>query len=171
VKRFFNWILILGACVGAFYLIGLIVPRSQTQGSKTNLQATPENVLQLVVDPQYWTEWHPDFVSVQPRGERSGRALWSVRDELNRSFEIEVAAQEGRVWQGSYALDGTRFTLRFEAIGYGEGSRVQVTRTADTPDPWKRAKRFLWSTPECSAVAILNGIAAYFGEHGQAVTN
>lgn len=171
MKRFMNWVLLVGACVGAFYLIGLVVPRSQSTGSKTNLAASAEDVLKVIVDPQYWTEWHPDVLSVQPRGERNDKQVWSVTDEKNRKFDLEVTGAEGRMWQGSYTLEDTRFTLRFEVIAYGQGSRLQVTRTADTRDVWKRARRFLWSKPEASPIAILNGIAAYFGEHGEAVSN
>jgi hypothetical protein len=171
VKKFMHWIVVIGACVGAFYLIGLIVPRTQSQGSRTNLATAPSDVLQLVKDPQYWPEWHPDVAGVQPRGERNDKAIWSVRDRLGKSYELEVLAADERMWQGSYTVDGTRFTLRFEVLGYGQGARVQVTRTTDTRDVWLRAKRFLWSKPESSPIAMLNGIAGYFGEHGEAVSN
>jgi hypothetical protein len=169
VKKFFNWVLVLGACVGAFYLIGLIVPRSQTQGSKTTLTAKPDKLYALVSDPKTWPTWHPDVASVQERPERNDHPIWQVTDKRSRTWEMEVmVAEDPNAWQATYTIDGTRFNLRFDFSWYGQGGRARVTRTVDTRDVWRRAQRFLLPTKEASAVAVLNAMAEQLGEHGSA---
>jgi len=169
VKKLFNWILVLGACVGAFYLIGLIVPRSQTQGSRTTLVAKPDRLYAAVSDPTTWFEWHPDVASIRETTRRNKNRVWSVTDEQGRSFELEVMTEEEPLaWQGTYTLDGTRVVLRFDFSWYGQGGRARVTRSLDTRDTWKRAKRFLLPTHESSAIALLNGLCEYLGEPGSA---
>jgi Polyketide cyclase / dehydrase and lipid transport len=172
VKKFFNWILVLGACVGAFYLIGLIVPRNQQQGSKTDLQASPKQLYALVSDPTTWSAWHPDFTSVQERPERSDHPIWLVTDKHARTFELEVLnAEEPMSWQATYTVDETRFTLRFDFKWHGQGARACVARTEDTRDPWQRARRVLTPSKETSAIGILNAIAGHLGEAGTAEKN
>lgn len=169
MKKFFNWVLVLGACVGAFYLIGLIVPRSQTQGSKTNLQAMPAQLYALVSDPTTWKSWHPDVAAIQEGRERNDNPVWVVTDKRAQTYEMEiVSAEEPQAWQANYTIDGTRYSLRFDFAWYGQGGRARVTRTVDTRDAWKRARRFLLPTNEASAVALLNAIAEQLGEPGAA---
>lgn len=172
MKKFFNWILVLAACVGAFYLIGLIVPRNQTQGSKTTLTAKPDQLYKVVADPATWSEWHPDVASIQERPERDGHPIWQVTDEHGRTFELEVmVAEDPGAWQGTYTIDGTRFVLRFDFSWYAQGGRARVTKTADTRDRWQRARRFLLPAKESSAIAVLNGLAEHLGEPGSAQSN
>ncbi len=169
MKKFFNWVLVLGACVGAFYLIGLIVPRSQTSGSKTNLQAKPNQLYALVSDPTTWKDWHPDVAAIQERPKRDDHALWLVTDKHAKSYEMEIlSAEEPQTWHAAYTIEGTRFTLRFDFSWYGQGGRARVTRTVDTRDTWQRARRFLLPTSEASAVALLNALAEQLGEPGAA---
>src|SRR5262245_53785817 len=157
VKKFFNWILVVGAFVGAFYLIGLIVPRNQTQGSKTTLTAKPDALYKVVNDPTTWCDWHPDVASIQERPGRNDHPVWEVKDKHGRTFDMEVQIQEDPgAWQGTYTIDGTRFVLRFDLSWYGQGGRARVTATSDTRDTWKRAKRFLLPTNESSESALLN---------------
>jgi hypothetical protein len=170
VKKFFNWILVLGALVGAFYLIGLIVPRSQTQGSKTTLTAGPEQLYAVVSDPGTWEDWNPEVASIEERPERDKNKVWSVTDKHARSYEMEVTLEERPTpfVQATYTVDGTRFVLRFDFTWHGQGSRARVTKTSDTRDVWQRAKRFLLPSKDSSAIALLNALAQRFGEPGAA---
>lgn len=169
MKKFFNWILVLGACVGAFYMIGLIVPRNQTQGSKTDTQANPKVLYTLVADPTTWSSWHPDVVSIQERPERNDHPIWLVTDKHQRTFELEILTTEEPLrWQASYAVDGTRFNLRFDFKWSGQGARACVSRIIDTPDTWQRAQRLFVPSKETSALGILNAICEHLGESGKA---
>lgn len=165
MKKFFNWILVLGACVGAFYGIGLIVPRNQTKGSRTDFQAKPEAIYLVVADHTTWAAWFPGVAAVRELTEKNDHPRWGLTDDDGHTFELEVlGGEEPRTWSASYEQDGTRFNLRFDLTWYGEGSRVRVTRTADTRDAWLRAKHFLWSDPGASPVAVLTALAEQLGE-------
>lgn len=173
MKKFFNWILVLAACVGVFYGIGLIVPRSQTQGSKTTLTAKPEQIYEVVSDPSTWKEWNPEVSSIQERPERDRHKIWFVTDQEARSYEMEVVLEEVPTpsVQATYTVDGTRFVLRIDFSWHGQGSRARVTKTSDTRDVWQRAQRFLLPTKEASPIALLNALAEHFGEAGSAEGN
>lgn len=165
MKKFFNWILVLAGCVGLFYCIGLIVPRSLTLGCRTNLTTKPEQVYALVSDLETWPEWHPDVRKVQESVSRGDTPLWRVTDSNGESYDLEVnSAEEDAAFQVAYTIDGSRYTLRFSMRWYGEGARVQLARTVDTRDPWKRAKSFLWSRNETKPVGLLNALVAHLGE-------
>lgn len=166
MKKFFNWILVLAGFVGAFYGIGLIVPRNQTQGSKTTTTAQPEQVFKVLSDPSTWSDWNPDVASIREGPERNGHKIWVVTDKQARSYEMEVTLTEERTfqWQGSYTIEGTHFLLRFDVGWYGQGGRVSVTKTADTRDAWQRARRFLLPTKESSALSLLNALSEQMGE-------
>ena len=171
MKKFFNWVLILGACVGAFYLIGLIVPRNQTQASKTTLQAKPAELFAVVSDPTTWSNWNPDVSAISERSSRDHK-MWSVTDKHARTYDLEVVLEEEPLsWQATYTIEGTRFVLHFDFKWYGEGSLARVTKTFDTSDTWLRAKRFLLPTPEASSVALLNALCQQVGEPGTAKEN
>jgi len=172
VKKFFNWVLVLAGCVGAFYGIGLIVPRSQTLGSRTSLQAKPDEIYKVVSDPSTWSQWHPDVSSIQERPDRDRHKIWLVTDKEARTFELEVTAEEEpTAWQVTYTVDGTRTVLRFDFSWHGSGGRARVAKTSDTRDTWQRAQRFLLPTKEASAIALLNALAEYLGEPGSAEEN
>ena len=173
MKKFFNWILVLAGFVGAFYGIGLIVPRNQVQGSKTTLTANPKEIIQVLSDPSAWSAWNPDVSTVQEKTARGDHRVWLVTDKKVRSYEMEVSVEEDRIysWQGTYAVDDTRFVLRFEVRWSGQGALVNVTRTVDTRDAWRRARRFLLPTSESSALALLNALAEHLGEPGTAKEN
>ena len=172
MKKVFNWILVLGGLVGAFYLIGLIVPRNQSQGSKTVLTAKPDALYKIVNDPATWSDWHPDVAAIQERPERNDHPVWEVTDKRGRRYEMEILVQEDPgAWQGTYTIDGTRFVLRFDFSWYGQGGRARVAKSTDTRDTWQRAKRFLLPTKEASAIAVLNGLATEMGEPPAAQEN
>jgi len=173
VKKFFNWILVLGAIVGAFYGIGLIVPRNQTQGSKTTMTAKPDQIFKVLSDVSTWSQWNPEVASVQERSRRDDHMVWFVTDKEARSYEMEVTLEEDKTysWQGTYTLDGTRFGLRFDIGWFAEGGRVRVTKTSDTREVWQRARRFLLPTHEVSAIAVLNALAEHLGEPSTAEEN
>jgi len=170
VKKFFNWILVLAGFVALFYGIGLIVPRSQTQGSKTTLTAGPEQIYAVVSDPSTWEDWNPEVASIQERPERDKHRVWFVTDKHARGYEMEVTLEERPTpfVQATYTVDGTRFVLRLDFHWHGQGARARVTKTSDTRDVWQRAKRFLLPSKEASAIALLNALAAHFGEPGSA---
>lgn len=160
----------LAAIVGAFYGVGVIVPRSQKLGSYTNLQATPREVYAVVQDVERWDEWHPDFADLRELDELDGQRRWRVTDHKARSFElIETEIEEDRQWQGAYELEGTRFTYRIMITGSGSGSRVTFKKTLDTRDPWLRAKRFLWFGEGATALGLLNALTQKLGETPAAV--
>src|SRR5262245_21508791 len=143
VKKLFNWLIVLAACVGAFYGVGLIVPRNQTLVAKTNFTTRPADVFALLSDFSTWPQWHPKIATVQERPEKNDHPVWNVLTKDGRTFEVEVlGAEDEKFWNGTYTIEGTRSTLRFDISWFGTGSRVRVTRTADTRDPWLRAKGF-----------------------------
>lgn len=169
MKKFFNWVLVLCAFVGVFYGVGMVVPRSVTRSSKTQLQARPEELYTLVTDVSTWPKWHPDVSDVDQRPERNDHPLWRVTTKDGRTYELEVSqADEDSFWQASYTLGGSRCTLRMVFGWAGEGGRLHLTKTVDTKDPWMRARLFLWEGDDSSPLALLNAIAAHLGEAGRA---
>jgi hypothetical protein len=170
VKKLFNWILILGGLVGAFYFVGLIVPRQQRLGSYTTLDARPDALYALVSDPLNWPDWHPDFVSVRERPEVDDERRWEATGRDGRVFELrEESVVEGTRWLASYELEGTKTTWRFDIKAYAEGSRMGLLRTEDTRDTWLRAKRFLLFQDGASPLAVLNSLSVHLGEPEKAV--
>lgn len=169
MKKFFNWVIVLAACVGAFYCVGLIVPRSRAMSSKTNLVAKPDRLYAAVADLSTWREWHPDVASVQERPKQDDHPVWRVTEKDGVSYDVEVTNfEEPGHWEATYTIDGSRYTLRYDFGWYGEGGRVRVKRTVDTRDTWKRAKAFLWSRTETAPVGVLNALAEHMGEPGLA---
>jgi hypothetical protein len=165
VKKFFNWVLVAAACVGAFYGIGLIVPRSQTLASKTTFVADPDKLYAVVADVASWPQWHPDVRAAEERATRKDNPVWKITEKGGTSYELEVQNDEApSLWQATYTIDGARYTLRFEAWWFGQGSRGRVTRTIDTRDPWRRAKGFLLARDEAKPAGLLNALGAHFGE-------
>jgi len=165
VKKFFNWVLVLAGIVGAFYGIGVIVPRSMTSGSKTTFVVKPDKLFAAVADVRSWPEWHPDVLSVSERPEHNKNPMWHVTEKDGVSYDMEVSvADDPTKWQGAYTIDGQRHTLRFDFQWYGEGGRAHATRTVDTNDTWLRAKAFLWSRSETDPIGLLNALAVHFGE-------
>jgi len=170
VKKLFNWILVLGALVGAFYFVGLIVPRQQRVGSYTTLDTVPIDLYATISDVTTWDNWHPDFSSVRELPEKNGDRQWQATDRKGRSFTLsESIAEEGLRWQGTYEIEGSRFTWRFDIAGYAQGSRVGVSKTVDTRDTWLRAKRFLWFGEGSTALAALNALSSHLGEDPRAI--
>ena len=170
MKKLFNWILILAGLVGAFYFVGLIVPRQQKLGSYTTLDARPIDLYTTIADPTTWDEWHPDFASVRELPEEDDQRRWQVSDPQGNSFVLEESmAEEGSRWQGTYERLGSRFTWRFDIAGYADGSRIGLSKTVDTRDTWLRAKRFLWFGEGSSALAVLNSLSVHLGEDPKAV--
>jgi hypothetical protein len=165
VKKFFNWVFVLAGCVGLFYFVGLIVPRTLTQGSKTTLKAVPEQLYAVVSDLNTWPEWHPDVASVQERPAKNENPVWRITERDGTIYEAEVQVrEEPGSFQTTYTIDGSRYTLRFAFGWYGQGGRAQITRTVDTRDRWKRARAFLWSRNETAPIGLLNALAKHLGE-------
>lgn len=170
VKKFFNRILVLAAFVGAFYGVGVIVPRSQKLGSYTNLQATPREVYAQVYDVENWDRWHPDFADLRELDEVDGQRRWRVTDQEGRTFElVEGDCEEDRTWQGSFEAEGSRTTYRFVVVGSGSGSRVTLKKTLDTRDPWLRARMFFTFGGGASPLALMNALSVQLGETPTAV--
>lgn len=170
MKKLFNWILILAGLVGAFYFVGLIVPRNQKQGSYTTFDVRPDAVYAVVSDPLQWPDWHPDYISVRERPEENDKRRWEVTGKDGRMFVLwEDSTEEGARWLGTSELEGTRTSWRFDINGYAEGSRVKLSRTVDTRDTWLRAKRFLLFQDGASPLAVLNGLSEHLGETPKAV--
>ena len=165
MKKLFNWILVLAGIVGAFYGVGVIVPRSQRLGCTTTIEENTVRLYEQFNDPTGWDDWHPDFARVDELPEVNKERRWRVTDQEGLVFEFtESQAEENQRWQGSYERLGSRTTLRFELTGYGSGSRVRLVKTVETRDPWLRAKRFLWFGDDSSALAILNAFQGHLGE-------
>ena len=168
MKKFVNWIMVLAGLVGAFYGIGLIVPRVQSQGSQVDLQAAPKKTMEAIANVDSWPDWHPEIASVRAQAKRNDHPIWRVTKDDGSSYDLEIAQEEEFSWQAVYELEKTRHTLRFKLSGLGEGTRVQATRSSDTRDPWQRAQTFLRMRSEVAPLAILNALAEQLGEAGNA---
>jgi hypothetical protein len=165
VKKLFNWICILAGCVGFFYGVGLIVPRTSTDGSRTNLKAQPDRLYAVVSEVDAWPQWHPDVRSVQERQRKGDHPVWRVTENDGTGYDLEVTpSDDDSSWFGAYVVDGSRYTLRFSFSWYGQGGRVHATRTIDTRDTWKRARDFFWSRSETGSLGLLNALADHLGE-------
>ena len=172
MKKLFNWLMVLAGCVGAFYGVGLIVPRNQTLGAKANFTTQPRDVFEVLNDLSTWPQWHPNFLSVQERPERNDHPVWRVLTKEGLSFEIEVlGTEEEKFWHGTYTIEGTLTILRIDLAWYGKGARVRATRTTDTRDTWLRARGFFLPSSEIEPVALLNAFGTYFGESTKAEAN
>jgi hypothetical protein len=164
VKKFFNWLMVLAACVGAFYGIGLIVPRNQTQSSRVDLQTKPMKVMEVIVDVENCSEWVPGVMSVREGKKRDDHPVWNVTKADGKSYDLEVTSETEYSWQATYTIDESHYSVRYKLSGLGEGTRLQVTKTVDTRDPWRRAKMFLFMQGDTSALALLNALAEHLGE-------
>jgi hypothetical protein len=165
VKKLFNWILVLAACVGAFYMIGWIVPRNQSVTSKTTLLEGQTKIFALVADVRGWPAWAPNVSAAHERPERDGIPIWRLTDASGRIFDLEVnESEEPKLWQASYTLEGTTFTMRIDLSGYGQGTHIRVAKRTSTPDPWIRAQHFLLPSHDWKPLAWLNAMAEHFGE-------
>ena len=165
MKKLFNWSLVLGAFVAAFYLIGLIVPRNLTQGCKVNFASKTTDVYALFADVATWPQWHPAVSRVEESPKRNGHPLWNITDKEGESYDLEVVQADGEHSFGAvYERDGSRYTLRVDIAWCGEGSRVHVTQAVDTRDTWQRAEHFLLPSSDVSPLALLNAVAAHLGE-------
>lgn len=151
--------------MGLFYLVGLIVPRSNTRKCETQLQTKPDQLYALVSDVSTWPEWFPDVSAVRPGAEKNGLPTWTLSFKDGTSALLEVMnADEDSLWQAFWVREGSRNTLRFVFGWYGQGGRIHLTKTVDTRDPWRRAKLFLWFHPDATPLAVMNALGQYLGE-------
>ena len=160
MKKFFNWSLVVGACVAAFYLIGLIVPRNEASGSKSNLESKPEAVYAIFSDVDGWPQWYPGVARVEEREKRKNNAVWSVTDKLGKSYVLEVTQNDPKEnsFAATYELDGTRHNWTMIVNWFPDGARVRVNEMTDTGDPWKRARRFLMPNHDVAPLEVLLAI-------------
>lgn len=165
MQKFINWILVIAACVGLFYGIGVIVPRNSTHKAKIKLDSDPRDLYRLVADVSTWPGWYPGIVSVSARPEHDGHPVWLVTNQERDTFELEITtAEEDSLLTASYSFEGRRCGLRVVFGWDGEGGRIHLTKTQDTPDPWARARMFFWPRDQTSPRKILDAVAAQLGE-------
>lgn len=165
MQKFINWVLLLSACVGVFYGIGLVVPRKTTEIARIEFATEPRELFGLIGDVSTWPSWYPDVVSVRKLPEKNGREIWSLTDKAGETFQLEVLESEKEsLFVASYFQDGSRYTLRIVFGWAGEGGRLHLTKTVDTGDPWRGARLFLWDGDDVSAPEILDAVAEHFGE-------
>jgi len=165
MQRLINWVLAIGALVGLFYGIGLIVPRTTTRKAHAVLETPPERLYATITDVENWPKWNPDVASArQTSGSREQQVFdLSLRD--GRATRLSVTGADGEsTWSASYELDGTVMRMTYVFGWAGERGRIYLTRHADTRDPWRRARLFLWDREASKPVAILDALAQHLGE-------
>jgi polyketide cyclase/dehydrase/lipid transport protein len=168
MQKFINWLLVIGALVGLFYVIGLIVPRSETKKCETQLHVKPEQLYALVADVSTWPKWFPDVTAVREGPEKNDLPTWNLTFKDGTTSLLEVMnADEDKLWQAFYSRKGSRCTLRFVFGWYGEGGRIHLSKVVDTRDPWIRAKLFLWLNSDATPIAIVNALGQHLGEVGK----
>jgi len=169
MQRFINWVLAIGALVGMFYGIGLIVPRTTTRKAQAQYEAAPEKLYALVADVTTWPSWHPDVSDVRPLESPKDKPVYEVTFKDGRSFRMEVVGFErDKTWAATYELGGTSSRMNVVFGWVGEKGRAYMTRTSDTRDPWRRARLFLWDREQSKPTAILDALAVRLGESVQA---
>jgi len=164
MKRLTTLICVVGALVGVFYLVGMILPRSRATGSKTTMDSKTTEVYQAIVDLRGWPRWFPGVTRAEEGAERAGHPTWRLTDDKGEMFDLEVTSEDGSsVWIGVFERRGSRFTLRFDVKWFGEGASVFVTEQADTRSPWMRARRFFMNE-HTSMPGILLALGKQLGD-------
>jgi polyketide cyclase/dehydrase/lipid transport protein len=164
VKRFFVLLVIAGACAGVFYVIGLVLPRTQSTASRTNFQANPQEVFKVVSDVANWDDWQPNIARVEERPEKNGHPVWHVTDREGKSWDMDITVvQEPLAFAASYELDGTKRSLRFDIKWLGQGSIVRITSLRDCRSPWVRARRG-FTNEHAELLQVLLGLGRKLGE-------
>jgi len=168
MQKFINWLLVIGALVGLFYVVGLILPRTEIKKCETQLTVKPDQLYALVTDVSTWPKWFPDVTAVREGVEKNGFPSWSLTFKDGTTSPLEVmTAEEDSLWLANYVRGGSRITLRFVFGWYGEGGRIHLTKSVDTRDPWMRAKLFLWLNSDATPIAIVNALGQHLGEVGK----
>ncbi len=142
MKKFVTLLFVLGAFGGAFYLIGMVLPRVHSATSRATFTVQPGAIYQVLVDIEHWDEWHPAIADLQRLPDRNGREVWGVTGKDHKRWELELGQTEDPIrFQAFFVRGKDRETFRAEMRWLGEGSIMRVTEQGDTPEPWRRALR------------------------------
>lgn len=170
MQKFINWILVIAACVGLFYGIGLIVPRATSHKAKIKLSADPRDLYALVADVSTWPGWYPGIAAVSARPAHDDHPVWLVTTKERETYELEITdSEKDSFLQASYSFHGKRCSLRIVFGWDGEGGRIHLTKSSDTPDPWARASMFFWPRDDSSPRMVLDAAAQRLGEENRSV--
>jgi len=165
VKRFLTLVAVVGACVGLFYLVGVILPRTQSRVSRVHMLAKPDAVYRVVSDVATWPTWVPGVMSAHENGSRKDHPLWSIADNEGHTYELEVVmANDPMAFLVNYKLGDTNHTLRFDMKWYGDGSLVLVGHQREVPDRWARARHFFLVDSGSIALPTLLALTSKMGE-------
>lgn len=164
MKRFLTLLVVLGACVGMFYLVGVILPRTTTRATKVHFLTKTDAVYKVVSDVQGWPTWMPGVTSVRDGGERKGMQVWTISDDEAHTYDLEVVtASDPLLWVGKYRIEDVVHTLRFDMKWYGDGSLVIFGHQKEIENRWSRARHFFMVERSLSMPGLL-GLASKLGE-------
>jgi hypothetical protein len=167
VKRFLTFVAVVGACVGMFYLVGVILPRTTTRATRVHLLTKTNEVYRVVADVAGWPTWMPGVMSVEEGVERKGNPVWTISDSEGHTYEMEVVnASEPLLWVGKYRIEDVGHTLRFDMKWYGDGALVLLAHQRDIENRWTRARKFFGVERNISLPA-LTALTRKLGESSQ----
>jgi hypothetical protein len=169
VKRFLTFVVVLGAAVGMFYLVGVILPRSQIRSTRVHLLTKTDAVYRVVSDVEGWPTWMPGVMSAREAGERKGNQLWTISDDEAHTYEMEVVtASDPLLWVGKYRIGEINHSLRFDMKWYGEGALVLLAHTREIENRWARARDF-FGTERSLALPAITALTRKLGESAEPI--
>ncbi len=164
MKRFLALLVIAGVLVGAFYLVGTVLPRVNSTACRATFKTEPEKVFDALVAVEQWPQWNRSILHLERMPDEDDRAVFhatgpdGVLTRLERT-SFEKPARMSISFQEPHA----RGTLRYELKRFGDGVIVRVTQQRDVKDPWRRAAG-LFTAQNTSMLRFLEDLGSRVGE-------
>lgn len=149
MKRFLTVSIVVGVCVGLFYLMGVVTPRVSSNAARVDFEKKPDAVYDALVDVVNWGRWHPRFKRAEERPEVKGQPVFLLYDAEGKPVEVTMTSHtEPSLLVLSYEEQEVRYTLRFETRWRGEGAMLLMTEQSDARSPWVRARHLFQSNQD-----------------------
>jgi len=164
VKRFFTVSIVVGVCVGLFYLMGVVTPRVSSNAARADFETKPDKVYGALADVASWGRWHPRFKRAEERPEVKGQPVFLLTDAEGKSVEATVTNHtEPTLFVLAYEEQDVRYTVRFETRWRGDGAMLLMTEQSDARSAWVRA-RHLFQSNQDNVNGTLVALGTLLGE-------
>ena len=164
MKKFVTLLAIGGALTGAFYLMGMVMPRTHSVSCRATYKSDPDKVFGVFSDVEHWPQWNPMIASVQEERPEDNHPVWTLIDPKQVRTRLEIGLIDGPLKMGaSFQLEGARGNLRFELKRFGDGAILRITEQRDLRSPWRRGAR-LFQNEYKPLMVFLESLGQRLGE-------
>ena len=164
MKKYLTLLIISGALVGLFYLVGMVMPRTRSVSCRASYKSDPEKVFAVISDVEHWPQWNTALQRVEPQPDKGGHPVWILVDQKLRQTKLEISLIDGPLKMTTgFEIEGARGNMRYELKRFGDGTVLRITEQRDIRSPWRRAAR-IFVNEYTPLAGILESLGRKLGE-------